>query len=195
MYSCPVAQRGTDWEGQTTGRTNDWVERNLNRDFEVDSGSDGSAQDNDSQPLFSQSSPQNTSESSELANDAASFMRYNQMAKRIQKRVEATLQAEVQKIRQESREERQRHAEEMKAAKAREDDLKRMVLTLQVDNPEAKIQADALRDQTRLAECRRRRCRGLRGRAGTDLTDAPCGEQNGITRLYTHSAREDDRSL
>jgi ribosomal protein L9 len=54
--------------------------------------------------------------------------------------VEATLSAEIQKIRQESREERHRHAEEMKAAKAREEALKRMVLTLQVNNPEAKLE-------------------------------------------------------
>ena len=164
LYSCPVAQRGTGREGQTTGRTKDWVERNLNGDFEFDSGSDGSAQDNDSQPtsLPSQSSLQITSESSDLPEDAASFMRYDQMARRIQKKVEATLSAEIQKIRQESREERHRHAEEMKAAKAREEALKRMVLTLQVNNPEAKIQADALCHQTRLAERRRRRCRALR---------------------------------
>ena len=140
------------------------MERNLNGAFEFDSGSDGSAQDNDSQPtsLPSQSSLQITSESSDLPEDAASFMRYDQMARRIQKKVEATLSAEIQKIRQESREERHRHAEEMKAAKAREEALKRMVLTLQVNNPEAKIQADALCHQTRLAERRRRRCRALR---------------------------------
>ena len=75
--------------------------------------------------------------------------------------LQTSVENELRKIRLESREERQRLQEEIKAGKAREDGLKRLVQTLQADNPEAKIQADALRDQTRLAERRRLRCRAL----------------------------------
>jgi len=174
----------------------------------MDDESDVSAPDNESQSPETVQSPLNTSESSELAGDAASFA-YIQLErahmvrafrkesdgirKETQKETQSVLE-EVRKetqsvreevlqmrqelreereesralrqesraLRQESREERQRHAEEMKAAKAREAALKQMVQVLQVNNPQAKVQADALRDQTRLAERRRRRCRALR---------------------------------
>ena len=42
--------------------------------------------------------------------------------------------------------------------------MKRMVQTLQVNNPEAKIHAGALLDQTQLAERQRRKCEMLRQR-------------------------------
>ncbi len=85
-----------------------------------------------------------------------------QLARRIQKKVEATLNAQILKIRQETRELHYKLAQELKASMAREAALKQRVKTLELNNPEAKMQADALRDQTRLAERRRRRCRALR---------------------------------
>ena len=166
----------------------------------MDDESDVSAPDNELQSPETVQSPLNTSESSELAGDAASFA-YIQLerahmvrafrkesdgirkvVKETQKETQSVreevlqmkqelreereesraLRQESRALRQESREERQRHAEEMKAAKAREAALKQMVQVLQVNNPQAKVQADALRDQTRLAERRRRRCRALR---------------------------------
>ena len=127
----------------------------------MDSESDVSLQDNELQsrylPSSLQQSPLNT-DSSDLADDAAGF----ELARRIQKKVEATLNVQVLKVRQETRELHYKLAEELKASMAREAALKQRVKTLELNNPEAKMQADALRDQTRLAERRRRRCRALR---------------------------------
>ena len=184
--------------GPTAGGVGLWLERN--RQFEMDDDSDVSAPDNALQlrcpeSLLIVQSALNTSESSELADDAVSFT-YNhrvraQIRKEAQLAAQTAVRAEILEVmqkwreeqqrhaeeslalRQESREERQRHAEEsraqrerhteeMKAAKAREAALKQMVQVLQANNPESKMQANALRDQTRLAERRRRRCRALR---------------------------------
>ena len=148
--------------------------RNLRSEFEFESGSDDSA----SAPEGAQRSRQNTTESSELPEDAASFVMY--------KRMQAMMEAQIKKLRQEAREERYRLEEVIKEEKAKNDALRRMNRTLQANNPEAKIQADALRDQTRLAERRRRRCRAL----SQQIVRMNRAEKKPVVRGYTKLALE-----
>jgi Spy/CpxP family protein refolding chaperone len=117
FVSC-CAQRGMDSLDPTdalASRTLSWVQangRNLRSEFDIESGSDDSA----SAPEGAQRSRQNTTESSELPEDAASFVMY--------KRMQAMMEAQIKKLRQEAREERYRLEEVIKEEKAKIDALK-----------------------------------------------------------------------
>ena len=65
--------------------------------------------------LLTVQSPLNTSESSELADDAASFTYIQRVRAQIRKEEQTAVRAEILEIRQEWREERQRHAEKLRA--------------------------------------------------------------------------------
>ena len=105
--------------------TVDWVERSLIRDFEFNPASDESAPEEDALGPRSQQSRQNT-ESSEIAEDAASFVVHNQM-KQLKASVEMQLEKVRQEFRQKLREVEHRHAQDKQAWKASNRALKQEV--------------------------------------------------------------------
>ena len=164
-------QRGM--QDQRTARTEGWLLGTL--DFSLsDEDEDPESQSRSLSGSNSQHSPpssQNNSGPGDLADEAATSAHCNELASLAQQL--ALERAQNRSYRKEQEEERRKAREEKRRLEAvieektaRENALLEAVKVLQASHPESKIKWEAqekqLRDQTQLAECRRRRCRALR---------------------------------